>query len=102
MSRVNVTFVNEEERTRIFENRCIKSEVSNRLSLYGSTVLVDLGSFFSFLIYTQPVGLLGRWINQSQGCYLHTEQHEHRINAHTQSLSGIRTHDPRVRAGEES
>jgi hypothetical protein len=39
-------------------------------STYGSTVLVDLGRFFSFLIYTQSVGLLGRGIGPSQGRYL--------------------------------
>jgi hypothetical protein len=32
---------------------------------------VGLGRFFSFLIYTQSVGLLGRGINPSQGHYLH-------------------------------
>jgi hypothetical protein len=53
-------------------------------SMYGSTALVDLGRFFSFLIYTQSVGLLGRGISQSQGRYLHTEQHNHRIKAHRQ------------------
>jgi hypothetical protein len=37
---------------------------------------------FSFLIYTKSVGLLGREISPSQGRYLHTEQHTHRINAH--------------------
>jgi hypothetical protein len=37
------------------------------LSLYDSTVLVYLGSFFSFLNYTQSVELLGRGINPSQG-----------------------------------
>jgi hypothetical protein len=41
------------------------------LSIYGSTALVDLGRFFSFLIYTQSVGLLGRGISPSQGLYLH-------------------------------
>jgi hypothetical protein len=30
------------------------------LSIYGSAALVDLGRSFSFLIYTQSVGLLGR------------------------------------------
>jgi hypothetical protein len=45
--------------------------------------LVDLGRFFSFLIYTQSVGLLGREMSQSQGRYLHTEQNKHRINAQT-------------------
>jgi hypothetical protein len=37
---------------------------------------------FSFLIYTQSVRLLGRVISPSQGRYLNTEQHKHRINAH--------------------
>jgi hypothetical protein len=43
---------------------------------------VDLGRFFSFLIYTQSIGLLGRGISPSQGRYLHAKQHKHRINAH--------------------
>jgi hypothetical protein len=37
---------------------------------------LDLGRFFSFLIYTQSVGLLGRGISPLQGRYLHTEQHK--------------------------
>jgi hypothetical protein len=40
---------------------------------------------FSFLIYTQSVGLLGQGISPSQGRCLHTEQHKHRITAHTQT-----------------
>jgi hypothetical protein len=42
-------------------------------------------------------------ISPSQGCYLHTGQHKHRINAHTDihALSGIRTHDPSFRASED-
>jgi hypothetical protein len=32
--------------------------------------------------YTQSVRLLGRGISPSQGRYLHTEEHKHRINAH--------------------
>jgi hypothetical protein len=41
------------------------------------------GLFFIFVIFfTQTVGLLGRVINQSQGRYLYTAQHKHRINAH--------------------
>jgi hypothetical protein len=43
------------EQTRI-------ASLATNLSLYASTVLVDLGHFFSFLIYTQSVGLLGRGI----------------------------------------
>jgi hypothetical protein len=33
--------------------------------IYGSTSLVDLDRFFSFLIYTQSVGFLGRGISPS-------------------------------------
>jgi hypothetical protein len=53
------------------------------LSPHGSTTLLELGCFFSFLIYTQSVGLLGRGISPSQVRYLHTGQHKHRIIAHT-------------------
>jgi hypothetical protein len=42
-------------------------------SFYGCTALVDLDRFFSFLILTQSVGLLGRGVSLSQGHYLHTE-----------------------------
>jgi hypothetical protein len=52
------------------------------LSVYGSTTLVDLDRFSSFLICTQSIGLLGRGVSPWQGHYLHTEQHKHRINAH--------------------
>jgi hypothetical protein len=63
------------------------------------------GLFFSFvIIFTQTVRLLERVISPSQGRYLNTGQHKHRINAHTDihALSGIRNQDPRVRAGEDS
>jgi hypothetical protein len=33
--------------------------------------------------FLQTVGLFGRAISPSQGLYLHTEQHKHRINAYT-------------------
>jgi hypothetical protein len=52
--------------------------------LWFHSPLLDLGSFFSFSIYTQSVGLLGQGISLSQGRYLHTGQHKHRIKAHTQ------------------
>jgi hypothetical protein len=54
--------------------------------------------FFSlqFLNLRQSVGLLGRGISPSQGRYLTQNKH---IRIHT--LSGIRTHDPSVRAGED-
>jgi hypothetical protein len=60
--------------------------------------------FFSFVIFlTLTVRLLGRVTSPSQGRYLHTEQHKDRKNAHTDihALSGIRTHDPSVRASED-
>jgi hypothetical protein len=57
--------------------------ISIYLSIYGSIALVNFGRFFSFLIYAQLVGLLGREMSLPQGRYLHTEQHKHRINAHT-------------------
>jgi hypothetical protein len=54
--------------------------------------------------FSQTVGLLGRVISPPEGRYLHTGQHKHRKNAHTDFhvLSGIRTHDSRVRASEDS
>jgi hypothetical protein len=51
-------------------------------------------SLFQFLnLFTQTVGLLGRVISQSQGLYLYTGHHKHRINAHTNihASSTIRT-----------
>jgi hypothetical protein len=65
--------------------------------------LWTLTAFFCFLIYTQSVGLLGWGMCLSQGRYLHTDQHTHRINVHTgiHALIGIQTHDPSVRAGED-
>jgi hypothetical protein len=51
--------------------------------------------------YTQSVGLLGREISTSQGRRLHTE-HEHRINADIHALIAIQTHNPSVRASEDS
>jgi hypothetical protein len=53
------------------------------LSIYGSIALVDLGRFFSFLIHTQSVRILGRGISPSQIRYLHTE--EHKQNKRTQT-----------------
>jgi hypothetical protein len=58
-----------------------------------------LAAFSVSLYYTQSVGLLGWGISPSQGLYLHTEQYKH--NTDIQALSGIRTHDRRVRSGED-
>jgi hypothetical protein len=46
---------------------------------YGVEVLI----FFYLWIYIQLVGLLERVIGPSQGLYLNTGQHKHRIKAHT-------------------
>jgi hypothetical protein len=41
--------------------RCLESHrLATGLFINGSTALVDPGRLFSVLIYTQPVGLLGR------------------------------------------
>jgi hypothetical protein len=61
---------------------CASSSQVTFFFCYGSTALVGLGRFFSSLIYTQSVGLLGRVLSPSQSRYLHTGQHKHRINAH--------------------
>jgi hypothetical protein len=61
---------------------CESIYLSIYLSIYGSTALCWTFAAFQFLnIFTQSVGFLGRGISQSQGRYLHTGQHEHRINA---------------------
>jgi hypothetical protein len=57
----------------------------SNLFICDCTALVDLGRFFSFLIFTQSVGLLERGISPSQGHYLHAEQHKNRINARRHS-----------------
>jgi hypothetical protein len=50
------------------------------LLYYISMALQPLWALAVFC--TQSIGLLGRGISPSQGRYLHTEQHKHRINAH--------------------
>jgi hypothetical protein len=63
------------------------------------------GLFFSSVFFFwQTLGLFGRVISPSQGRYLNTRQHKHRINAYTDihALSGIRTHDTSFRASEDS
>jgi hypothetical protein len=77
-----------------------------KINLYLSIALqpsVGPWPHFQFLdLFTQSVGLLGRGISPSQVRYLHTE-HKHRINAHDIHVSsGILTHDPSVRAVEDS
>jgi hypothetical protein len=45
--------------------------------------LWSIGLISQFLDHLQTVGLLGRMISSSQGLYLNTGQHKHRINAYT-------------------
>jgi hypothetical protein len=76
------------------------------LSIYLSVCLwlyipLDLGRFFSFLMYTQSVGLLGMGISLSQSHCLHTEQHRQNKCTDIHVSSGIRNHDPSVLAGED-
>jgi hypothetical protein len=66
----------------------------------GSRPLIQFRNHFS-----QTVGPLGRVISPSEGRYIRKGQHKHRINTYTANihvLSGIQTHDPSVRASEDS
>jgi hypothetical protein len=69
-------------------------------SPFKAQALIQFRNYFS-----QTAGLLGRGISPSQGRYLNTGQHKHRINTYTlniHALIGIRTQDPSVRASEDS
>jgi hypothetical protein len=60
------------------------------LSFTGSTALVGSGLwFFCFMIILQTVGQLGRVISSSQGLYLNTGQHKHRINTYQTSMPWV-------------
>jgi hypothetical protein len=66
---------------------------------------LGFGCFLSFLTPMLTVGLHGRGIRPSQCHYLHTGQHKHRMNVHNTDIhspSGIQTHNPSVRASEDS
>jgi hypothetical protein len=75
-------------------------DINTTLSKWSASCS-GLGSFCSFLNLYQSVGLHERGISPSQGRYLDTEQHKHRINLHSHGLNGIRTRDPTVRACED-
>jgi hypothetical protein len=54
----------------------------------GSTAPLGPGLwFFSFMIISQTVGLLGRVISSSQRLYLNTGRHKHRINTYIYQTS---------------
>jgi hypothetical protein len=103
---------------------CRDAVTGRRRKLHNRTLrnlYRSLGNFFQWLF--QPIQgpgllfssvinfprLLGRVISPSHGVYLNTGQHRHRISAYTHThtpnihaSSGIRTHDPSVRANEDS
>jgi hypothetical protein len=76
--------------------------------IHSSVVLQPMVGPWHFLqfhnFFTLSVVFLRRVNSPSQGCYLHTGQRKYRINAYKgiHALSGIRTHDPRVWADEDS
>jgi hypothetical protein len=53
-------------------------------------------------LFRQLVGLLGQGIGPTQGHYLHRTTHHRKTRKHIHTSSGIRTHDPSVRAAEDS
>jgi hypothetical protein len=59
---------------------------------------------FRNIIVTQTVGLLGRGISLTQDRCLHTGQHntQNKRDTKIRVSIGIRTHDPSVRASEDS
>jgi hypothetical protein len=84
-------------------------DLSVRLSLKpffffnGSTAPCwALASFSLSWLFLQTVGLLGRVISSSQGFYLNTGQHKHIHTPNIHTLCWIRTHDPSLRASEDS
>jgi hypothetical protein len=70
----------------------------------GSAAPLELGLwFFSFMIILQIVGLLGRVISSSQGLYLNTGQHKHKINAYAhQTLVPFVGFQPTIPASERA
>jgi hypothetical protein len=70
------------------------------LARSGPRPLIQFRNHFS-----QTVGPLGRVISPSLGRHLNTGQHRHRINTYTPNIHALietRTHDPSVRASEDS
>jgi len=53
-------------------------------------------------LFGHSVGLLGRGISPTQGLYLHRTAQHRKTRTHIHVPSGIRTHDPSVRAVEDS
>jgi hypothetical protein len=76
-----------------------------RYCYYGSTVLCwALAAFSSSWSYRRSVGFLGLWWARHKAS-TSTQDNTNRINAHNTNFhapSGNRTHNPSVRAGEDS
>jgi hypothetical protein len=97
---------------KLWKNKCYNifsnNIYTNPAGFFSSSSLPawSVGLISQFLDHSQTVGLLGWVISSSQGLYLNTGQHKHRkTHTHTSnihSLTGIRTHDPGLRASEDS
>jgi hypothetical protein len=72
--------------------------------LTGSTAPWDPRLYFSVSwTFLQTVGLLGRVISSSQGLYLNTGQHKHRINTYThQTFMPCVGFEPTIPASERA
>jgi hypothetical protein len=59
-------------------------QIHSFIHVWFYSPLLGPGLFFTVvIIFTQTARLLRRVISPSQGRYLYTGQHKHRINAHT-------------------
>jgi hypothetical protein len=67
--------------------------------LIHSSYILRCRVFFSLLIILQKAGLLGRVISSSQGLYLNTRQHKHRINTYQTSMPCVGL-EPTIPASE--
>jgi hypothetical protein len=75
---------------------------ANYLPTYLSMAFVDLGRFFSFFICTQSAGLLGQGISPRKVApYTYSNTNTEWTHTDIHDSSGILTHDPTVRAGED-
>jgi hypothetical protein len=91
------TNIHDERLSTVFPNIIFFSGSSSQ---FGAFPLIQFRNHFS-----KTVSLLGRVISSSEGLYLNTEQHKQNKRIHTpniHTLSGIRNHDPTVRASDDS
>jgi hypothetical protein len=102
VSNVPQVMDNNEHNIRIINQIFSQTKAIFSMALTAHSGLWPLIQFRNH--FSQTVGLFGRVISPSQGRYLNTGQHKHRINAYTDihASSGIRAHDPSIRASEDS